>query len=134
MAKDKLGFPRTRRLAGRKAFARVFGRRCSASNRHLVVYALPNGLAYARLGLSVGRKYGPAVRRNRAKRLLREAFRLEVARRSHGFDLVCIPRGDGEPTLTEVRASMRSVAARAIKRARDAADDERLHRSDTAPI
>ncbi|OWY71754.1 ribonuclease P protein component [cyanobacterium TDX16] len=109
-------FPKTRRLSGDIAFARVFGAKCSASNRHLVVYIRENGLPYARLGLSVGRRLGGAVERNRLKRLIREAFRMEAAALPGGFDLVCIPRPDSGATLEDYRAAIKSVTARALAR------------------
>lgn len=116
MPSTRAKFPRNRRLSGDRAFARVFEARCSASNRHLVVYVRENGLAFPRLGLSVGRKIGNAVRRNRIKRLIREAFRLEAAELPPGFDLVCIPRADSDSTLDDYRASIKSVATRAVAR------------------
>jgi len=109
-------FPKTRRLSGNIAFARVFGAKCSASNRHLVVYVRENGLPYARIGLSVGRRLGGAVQRNRLKRLIREAFRLEAAVLPAGFDLVCIPRPDSGATLDDYRAAMKTVTGRALAR------------------
>lgn len=111
-------FRRARRLSGKKAFARVFGGRCSAGDRHLVVFAMPNGLSYCRLGLTVGRKCGNAVARNRIKRLLREAFRLEGGSLPEGHDLVCLPRPGVESPLEAYRRSMRSVSARAAERCR----------------
>lgn len=120
MASTRAKFPRTRRLSGDAAFARVFGAKCSASNRHLVVYVRENGLPYARLGLSVGRRLGAAVQRNRLKRLIREAFRLEAGALPAGFDLVCIPRPDSGATLEDYRASIKSVTARALARYRAA--------------
>ena len=109
-------FGRTRRLHGVKAFARVFGGRRSAANRLLVIYAAGNDLPYSRLGLSVGRRHGNAVRRNRIKRLLREAFRLEGDALPSGYDLVCVPRVGDLGTLEAYRRAMRTVAARAVAR------------------
>lgn len=103
-------------MSGRKAFARVFGGRHSAGNRHLVIYAMPNELAFARLGLTVGRRLGNAVRRNRLKRVLREAFRLESIRLPAGYDFVCIPRPGIDLTLADAQRSIVSVARRAVAR------------------
>ncbi|MFQ5423436.1 MAG: ribonuclease P protein component [Phycisphaerae bacterium] len=110
-----LRFPRARRLSGRKAFGRVFGTRRSASDRTLVVYVAPNDLPYTRLGLTVGRKHGNAVCRNRIKRLLREAFRLDYAALPQGFDLVCVPRVGADTSLEAYRRSIRLVSHRAVR-------------------
>lgn len=98
-----------------KAFARVFGGRHSAANKLLIVYAMPNGLPYSRLGLTVGRKCGIAVVRNRIKRLLREAFRLEHDALPSGYDLVCLPQKGVEGTLDAYRRAIRSVSIRAAR-------------------
>jgi ribonuclease P protein component len=84
-------------------FRRVYDRRRSVSDRWLIVYACENGLPYLRLGLSVSRKVGPAVVRNRLRRLYREAFRLTRHDMPTGLDLVLIPRSSKEPALAELK-------------------------------
>ena len=58
----------------------------------LTLVACDNDLGYDRLGLAASRKLGGAVARNRAKRLLREAFRRHKRRGRRGADLVALPR------------------------------------------
>jgi ribonuclease P protein component len=66
------------RLSRSADFQRVYRQGRSAASRHLVLYAFPREDAESgsgiRLGVSVGRRVGGAVERNRVKRLLREAF------------------------------------------------------------
>ncbi len=109
------------RIRNSADFRRAFERRCSASDAWMVVYGCENGLPHPRLGLSVSRKVGPAVQRNRWKRLLREAFRLQVYELPAGVDLVVLPRRGVEPQLRPLSASIaqlaRRVAARLAKEA-----------------
>jgi ribonuclease P protein component len=84
-------FGPAQRLRQRADFQKVFDFRCSQADGVLIVYARPNGLPQGRLGLSVSRKLGHAVQRNRWKRLIREVYRRHAAA-AHGLDLVVIPR------------------------------------------
>ncbi len=72
-------FRRRHRLSHNREFQAVYGAKVRKARGPIAVFGLPNGLGHSRLGLSVGRDVGGAVVRNRIKRLLREAFRLEQA-------------------------------------------------------
>jgi ribonuclease P protein component len=104
------------RLRSSAEFQRVFARRRSAGDGLLVVYGHENGLPHARLGLSVSRKVGNAVARNRWKRLLREAFRLQLGQLPAGIDLVVVPRAEATPELEPLKASLRHLARRVAER------------------
>lgn len=71
-----LAFRPRHRLTHDRQFSGVYGARARATRGPLVLHALRNSLVHPRLGLSVGRRVGGAVARNRFKRLLREAFRM----------------------------------------------------------
>jgi ribonuclease P protein component len=81
------------RLSRSAEFERVYRQGRSTANRHLVLYAFPNATTERpRLGLSVSRKVGGAVERNRVKRLLREAFAHNEEGLRAGHDLVVVAR------------------------------------------
>lgn len=112
----RLTFPKQVRLLKGSEFDAVFSGKCSAADGVLVVYARPSEAAIPRLGLVVSRKVGNAVRRNRWKRLLREAFRLGQYELPP-VDLVCLPRLRDEPTFAAVASSLNRLAAKAAAKA-----------------
>jgi len=108
--------PASRRLRRPADFRRVYNRRRSAADDLLIVYGCENGLPFSRLGLSVSRKVGTAVLRNRWKRLIREAFRLRQTQCARGVDWIVIPRPGATPELTTIGDSLPHLMQRVVRR------------------
>ena len=104
------------RLRRGRDFQKVYRRRTVVSDPLLIVYSCENDCDYPRIGLSVSRKVGNAVVRNRWKRLLREAFRLRRAELPAGIDLVVSPRPGATADLPIVMASLVGLGCRAAKK------------------
>ncbi|MCB9831983.1 MAG: ribonuclease P protein component [Planctomycetes bacterium] len=85
-------FGRDRRVRSRRDFQEIYGGRRSIRNRDLTFCWRPAEGDRSRLGLSVGRRIGGAVERNRVKRVLREVFRHEAGTLARPLDLIVIPR------------------------------------------
>jgi ribonuclease P protein component len=111
-----LTFRKQDRLCSPADFKRVYERRCSVSNPWLIIYGHANDLGYARLGVSVSRKIGNAVARNRFKRLYREAFRLTRPELPTGLDLILLPRSKQQPTLDAIQQSLRTLIPTLVRR------------------
>jgi len=120
--------PRAARLLRTREFRRVFEVGSRARGSLVTVAVAPNDGERTRLGLSIGRRvWKRAVRRNRVRRLVREAFRLACAELPPGVDVVVIgsvPRI--EPELAELRRELvrlvRKAWRRSLERGRRAED------------
>lgn len=97
-------------------FRLVYERRRSVSDEWLIVYARVNGLPYSRVGLSVSKKVGGAVQRNRFRRLYREAYRLTRPELAVGLDLIMIPKKTDPPSLEDLKQSLPRLVAQVAKR------------------
>jgi ribonuclease P protein component len=118
-------FPREQRVRKRREFeaAQAGGRKATTSHFVLIVWAREEAGA-ARLGIVASRKVGSAVVRNRAKRLVREAFRATRELWMSGIDLVVIVRRSlDKMKLADVEQEWRSVRPLAQKRMHEARRD-----------
>jgi ribonuclease P protein component len=84
--------PKSHVLRVPRDFDAVFAARVKESRGPLTILARPNALPHPRLAVQTSRRVGNAVRRNRIRRLIREAFRLMQHDLSRGYDLVVIAR------------------------------------------
>lgn len=130
----QFSFPRNFRIRRQADFDRAYQARLFAADDVLVVNACPTDLPHPRLGLSVSKKVGNAVTRNRWKRLIREAFRLVQAELPGGVDLVVRPqKGAAEPELAAIQDSLVGLARRVARKIERAAADRPGGRSRPPP-
>jgi ribonuclease P protein component len=109
-------FPKSARVRRQSEFDRVYDGNFFAADDVLVVKATRNGLDVTRLGLSVSRKIGNAVVRNRWKRRIREAFRKQRPDLPTGLDLVVRPKKGAACHYAAIYRSIPRLAVRLDKK------------------
>ena len=80
------------RVRKRRDFERAYAEGKKIVTREFALFGRPNGLKHSRLGITTTRKLGKAVTRNRARRLVREAYRTHRREFPTGLDLVFVVR------------------------------------------
>jgi ribonuclease P protein component len=120
-------FGKARRVRRRGEFQKIFDTGYRVSSRYFTILFAPGGSSAPRLGIVASRKLGDAVRRNRAKRLIREVFR-HLDAPSAAVDLVVIPRRElFDAPFTDLERDFKAAWQRGSSRvpARDAGERAR---------
>lgn len=110
-----LGFPKSFRLIHKKDFEYMRERSKKCSVPPLIAYVKDSRLSHkhVRIGFSVSKKQGNAVRRNRIKRVLREEFRLNPTRNLSGKDVLVVAAMQIE-SVESLRQAFRELLPRAL--------------------
>ncbi|MCL4108085.1 UNVERIFIED_CONTAM: hypothetical protein GTU68_012821 [Idotea baltica] len=116
MPETSCTFSAEQRVKSGDDFRRCYNSGQRAGDGHLLVFVVPNQLPCSRLGVSVSKKHGNAVARNRKKRLLRESFRLLQHELPSGLDFVLVPRQRTDSTLADFQKSLKRLVAKLERR------------------
>lgn len=110
-----MDFNKTKGLKKDSDFRKVYKHGKSFANKHLVMYILDNKSDSTRVGISVSKKVGKAVTRNKVRRRIREAYRLNVDENvKSGYDIVFIARvASKEAEYKDIEKSINNLIKKA---------------------
>lgn len=101
-------------LRNKKDFSRLYNKGKSAGSKYVVLFYIKNDLPYIRRAFLASKKVGNSVRRNRARRLMKESYRKISDRIEDGYDILFIARNNINDTKCQnVEKSMREVLKKA---------------------
>lgn len=106
------------RIRRRREYQLIYETGARLSGRYMTMFLAGNSAGWPRLGIAATRKLGGAVQRNRAKRLVREVFRLNKP--GTALDIVVIPRRDLlDAGFDDIQADFRGLLRRRTRQTRD---------------
>ena len=117
-------FSKQDRICKRNEINRVFELGKSASDNIMHLYMLANNLGRSRLAVVISRRHGNAVRRNRVKRLCREAFRTSRDKLPQSYDYVINPRVGVELSLEAIKRSLQDLSERIVSEQRTSEQED----------
>lgn len=96
-------------------FSKVYQRGKSLADRNLVIYTMKNKSDKSRIGISISKKVGKAHERNRIRRCIKEAYRLNIDDKVlGGYDLVFIARiNAADKDYRELEKSLKYICKKA---------------------
>ena len=113
MAVKRQGLPRDERIRSRREFDRVFREGRRFAEGPVLARYVANDLGVTRMAVAAPGKFGKAAKRNRARRLLKEAYRLHKQEMPPGLDVILMPgRNWHDPALAELETALCRIASR----------------------
>jgi len=111
------GFKAREHIRRRAEFQNIYQRGVRVRGRYLTVFVLRGSGEHGRLGIAATKRLGNAVERNRAKRLIREVFRLNKI--APGFDVVVVPKRELlDASLTALEIEYRQTVGQILRQSR----------------
>lgn len=118
-------------LNNNRDFLNLYRKGQSIVSKYAVVYFRKNGLDVNRFGITAGKKVGNAVRRNRAKRIIRQAYRECEPLFPVGLDIVIVARAATPSAMSyDIASFLKGRALKTLNKAMNCNNEENIHSAD----